>query len=636
MPAPLGAGHPEVRELRRLLRSRRARDESARFVIEGPRVLAGRARPRCRARRGVRRPPRDADADVVVQCRVRGIGAVRVLAAGRRRATRRHRDAAGCVRPRACCAGPAPARSTAPTFVLVADRVSDPGNAGTLVRSAAAAGVGRNQPRCGIGRRLQSEGGACIGRRPVRCPDRGRQSDRGDPRAPRCRRRAPGRRRRPGRDARSTSSISPGRSRSSSATRSHGLGAVAARRPRHDPDGRGHRVAQRRDGRHRAVLRGAAPAPRRGSRAMTTVDAGSLAARAADDRAHGSRGRRARRRPRRARRGRARATSASAPSCSRSARRSRSAPPEERKEIGRALGDAQAAIEGRDRRAPRPRSPPRSAGAAAGPALDLTLGGRGYERGHLHLVTQVWRELEDIFVGLGYRVFGGPEVEDDWHNFEALNFPRRPSGARDAGHALREARRARAGDAAHAHVAGADPADGDAAAADLRGDAGPHLPARHARRAPLAGVPPDRGARRRPRHHDGRPHGHDRDVHPGALRRRRAHALPAVVLPVHRAVGRAVVLVPVLHRRLPRVLAHRMDRARRLRCRRPERVRPRAASIPRSTRASRSASASTGSRSCATRSTTSRRCSGRTTSASSGSSEITERPRDACPTVLDP
>ena len=64
-----------------------------------------------------------------------------------------------------------------------------------------------------------------------------------------------------------------------------------------------------------------------------------------------------------------------------------------------------------------------AAAGAAGPALDLTLGGRGYHRGHLHLVTQVWRELEDIFVGLGYRVFSGPEVEDDWHNFEALNFP---------------------------------------------------------------------------------------------------------------------------------------------------------------------------------------------------------------------
>ncbi len=53
--------------------------------------------------------------------------------------------------------------------------------------------------------------------------------------------------------------------------------------------------------------------------------------------------------------------------------------------------------------------------------LDLTLGSHGRERGHLHLVTQVQRELEDIFVGMGYRVAQGPEVEDDWHNFEALN-----------------------------------------------------------------------------------------------------------------------------------------------------------------------------------------------------------------------
>jgi phenylalanyl-tRNA synthetase alpha chain len=59
--------------------------------------------------------------------------------------------------------------------------------------------------------------------------------------------------------------------------------------------------------------------------------------------------------------------------------------------------------------------------AAARDALDLTLGGHGSRRGHLHLVTQVQRELEDIFVGMGYRVVQGPEVEDDWHNFEALN-----------------------------------------------------------------------------------------------------------------------------------------------------------------------------------------------------------------------
>jgi phenylalanyl-tRNA synthetase alpha chain len=64
-----------------------------------------------------------------------------------------------------------------------------------------------------------------------------------------------------------------------------------------------------------------------------------------------------------------------------------------------------------------------AAASAPRDALDLTLGGHGRERGHLHLVTQVQRELEDIFVGMGYLVMEGPEVEDDWHNFEALNMP---------------------------------------------------------------------------------------------------------------------------------------------------------------------------------------------------------------------
>jgi len=65
----------------------------------------------------------------------------------------------------------------------------------------------------------------------------------------------------------------------------------------------------------------------------------------------------------------------------------------------------------------------RAAAAHRGPALDLTLATHGRRRGHLHLITQTQRELEDVFVALGYQVAEGPEVEDDWHNFEALNFP---------------------------------------------------------------------------------------------------------------------------------------------------------------------------------------------------------------------
>jgi phenylalanyl-tRNA synthetase alpha chain len=54
--------------------------------------------------------------------------------------------------------------------------------------------------------------------------------------------------------------------------------------------------------------------------------------------------------------------------------------------------------------------------------LDLTEVRGGRDAGHLHLVTQVIEELEDTFVGLGFTVAEGPEVEDDWHNFTALNF----------------------------------------------------------------------------------------------------------------------------------------------------------------------------------------------------------------------
>ena len=55
--------------------------------------------------------------------------------------------------------------------------------------------------------------------------------------------------------------------------------------------------------------------------------------------------------------------------------------------------------------------------------VDVTLPGGGYARGRLHLITQIRREVEDVFLGLGYTIVDGREVELTRYNFDALNFP---------------------------------------------------------------------------------------------------------------------------------------------------------------------------------------------------------------------
>jgi phenylalanyl-tRNA synthetase alpha chain len=55
--------------------------------------------------------------------------------------------------------------------------------------------------------------------------------------------------------------------------------------------------------------------------------------------------------------------------------------------------------------------------------VDVTLPGRRQPVGGLHPVTQALLRIEEIFVGAGYTVVTGPEIEDDYHNFEALNIP---------------------------------------------------------------------------------------------------------------------------------------------------------------------------------------------------------------------
>ena len=55
--------------------------------------------------------------------------------------------------------------------------------------------------------------------------------------------------------------------------------------------------------------------------------------------------------------------------------------------------------------------------------VDITVPGAEVKRGHLHLISQIRREFEDIFLGLGYTVVDGREVETTRYNFDGLNFP---------------------------------------------------------------------------------------------------------------------------------------------------------------------------------------------------------------------
>lgn len=63
------------------------------------------------------------------------------------------------------------------------------------------------------------------------------------------------------------------------------------------------------------------------------------------------------------------------------------------------------------------------AASLAAEKIDVTLPGRGIGTGGIHPVTRTMQRIEDIFIGMGFGVAQGPEVEDDFHNFEALNIP---------------------------------------------------------------------------------------------------------------------------------------------------------------------------------------------------------------------
>ncbi|MFM2182660.1 MAG: phenylalanyl-tRNA synthetase alpha chain, partial [Actinomycetota bacterium] len=97
--------------------------------------------------------------------------------------------------------------------------------------------------------------------------------------------------------------------------------------------------------------------------------------------------------------------------------------PDEKRGAGQALHEATAAVEeALGERLRRLRSAARAEQLVA-ERIDLTETMHSPRRGHAHVVTQAWQRLEDVFVGMGFQVAEGPEVETDWHNFEALNMP---------------------------------------------------------------------------------------------------------------------------------------------------------------------------------------------------------------------
>jgi len=56
-------------------------------------------------------------------------------------------------------------------------------------------------------------------------------------------------------------------------------------------------------------------------------------------------------------------------------------------------------------------------------AIDVTMPGRGQDVGSLHPVMRTWERVEQIFRSIGFDVADGPEIENDWFNFTALNSP---------------------------------------------------------------------------------------------------------------------------------------------------------------------------------------------------------------------
>jgi phenylalanyl-tRNA synthetase alpha chain len=108
------------------------------------------------------------------------------------------------------------------------------------------------------------------------------------------------------------------------------------------------------------------------------------------------------------------------------ARGMKDAPKEQRPELGKSINEAKkVATKAMEQAKARIEAGPTTNNSQANDmGLDVTLPGRRRPMGTIHPINRVWREIEQIFAGLGFSIEDGPEVETEWYNFDALNFPK--------------------------------------------------------------------------------------------------------------------------------------------------------------------------------------------------------------------
>jgi len=98
-------------------------------------------------------------------------------------------------------------------------------------------------------------------------------------------------------------------------------------------------------------------------------------------------------------------------------------PPDERKTVGAQVNTLKELLTGSIEARRTKLEAAAYAARLADERVDVTMPGRNGSRANLHPVTRTLDRITDIFARLGYQLADGPEIEDDYHNFEALNFP---------------------------------------------------------------------------------------------------------------------------------------------------------------------------------------------------------------------